>query len=279
MNTPTRKFLTNAVRCLAVITGLLMAGQARAADELDLAIKSGCLVCHRGAQKLVGPPYQDVATRYAGQKDAAAKLAQHIMKGTGPAGMGWMKAGQATLPFMPANTSVKPDEATRLADWVLGMKGEIPGLLKYVTEHLAVTGAVEHKLDLSVDDLRQLPAQDLREISVVSQSQTTAGQTETFKGVLLRTLLDKAAIVSPGRNDLKKLIVIARASDDYAVVFSWNELFNSELGNGVLVYVEKNGKPLAEDEGRIALISTKDTHLGARHVRWLNAIEVRKAID
>ncbi|MDR3369346.1 molybdopterin-dependent oxidoreductase [Rhodoferax sp.] len=279
MNLHVYKPHPNPMHCIVIMAGLLIAGQASAADELDLAIKSGCLSCHRGAEKLIGPPYQDVAAKYTGQKDATAKLAQHIMKGTGPTGLGWMKEGKASLPFMPANATVKPEEAIRLADWVLGMKGEIPGLLTYVTQSLSVTGAVGHKLDLSIDDLRKLPAQDLHEITVVSQSQATAGQTETFKGVLLRTLLEKAVILAPGRHDLKKIIIIARASDDYAIVFSWNEIFNSALGDGVLVYFEKNGKPLAEDEGRIAMLSTQDTHLGARHVRWLNAIEVRKAID
>jgi hypothetical protein len=101
----------------------------------------------------------------------------------------------------------------------------------------------------------------------------------SFKGVPLLTLLEKAGVLAPGRHDLKKIVIFAKASDDYAVVFSWNEIFNSPVGEGVLVYFEKDGKPLGADEGRIALISTKDLHLGARHVRWLYVIEVRKVID
>ena len=37
--------------------------------------------------------------------------------------------------------------------------------------------------------------------------------------------------------------------------------------------------PLADDEGRIALISGKDIRTGPRHVKWLQSIEVRKIVD
>lgn len=262
---------------LVALLATSFAGQANAADEqLDLAVKSGCIVCHRGAEKLIGPPYAEVAKKYAGRKDAAATLADHILKGTGPDGLGWMKEGKASLPFMPANTGVKPKDAVRLADWVLAMKGEIPNLAQYVTRRVSVTGAVEHELDLSVEELRQLPAADLREISVASQSPAKAGKNESFKGIPLRALLERAKIAAPGRHDLKKTVIVATASDDYAVVFSWSELFNSAAGDGVLVYFERDGKPLGEDEGRIAMISTRDLHLGARHVRWLKSIAVRR---
>jgi hypothetical protein len=35
-----------------------------------------------------------------------------------------------------------------------------------------------------------------------------------------------------------------------------------------------DGAPLPDDEGRIALVSLKDTRPGPRHVKWLQAVEV-----
>ncbi|MBK7252189.1 MAG: hypothetical protein IPI06_15355 [Gammaproteobacteria bacterium] len=75
------------------------------------------------------------------------------------------------------------------------------------------------------------------------------------------------------------MVVVATASDGYKAVFSWSELFNSPVGEGVLVFFEKDGMPLADDEGRIALISAKDLRTGPRHVKWLQGIEVRKIAD
>jgi hypothetical protein len=134
---------------------------------------------------------------------------------------------------------------------------------QYVTSELTVSGAVEHPLKLSVADLRQFPPQQL----------------ENRKGVSLRALLERATVVSKDHNDVKKIAIIATASDGYAVIFSWSEIFNSPVGEGVLVFFEKDGAPLADDEGRIAMVSTKDIRPGPRHVRWLKGIEIRKIVD
>ena len=57
--------------------------------------------------------YKEVAAKYAGQKDAADKLAQKILKG----GSGVWGA----VP-MPANPQVNEAEAKQLAAWVLSAK-------------------------------------------------------------------------------------------------------------------------------------------------------------
>ena len=97
-----------------------------------------------------------------------------------------------------------------------------------------------------------------------------------YTGVRLIDLLDKADLVAGEPNDLKKTVIVATASDDYKAVFSWNELYNTSIGAGVLVLYANDGKPLADDEGRLALISIHDLHTGPRHVRWLKDVQVRK---
>jgi cytochrome c len=100
------KKLAIATIVAAVMSPAAFANQA-------LAEKKNCLACHQVDKKLVGPAYKEVAAKYAGQKDAAAKLAEKIQKG----GTGvW---GQ--IP-MPANPQVNPDEAKTLANWILTVK-------------------------------------------------------------------------------------------------------------------------------------------------------------
>jgi cytochrome c len=79
----------------------------------DMAQKKNCMACHATDKKLIGPSYKDVASKYAGQKDAADKLAQKILKG----GSGVWGA----VP-MPANQQVSEAEAKQLAAWVLTVK-------------------------------------------------------------------------------------------------------------------------------------------------------------
>jgi cytochrome c len=97
----------------ALILALGAVASAPAFANLELATKKTCTACHAVDKKLVGPAYKDVAAKYAGQKDAAAKLADKIQKG----GVGvW---GQVP---MPANPQVNADEAKTLATWVLSVK-------------------------------------------------------------------------------------------------------------------------------------------------------------
>jgi cytochrome c len=116
--------LPNMIRCLVTTLFLLMVGHASASDELELAVKNGCIACHQSAETSVGPSFTDVAKKSSRQKIAAETLAGHIFKGTGPDGLGWMKEGKASLPFMPPRPNVKPDDALRLARWILSTKGD-----------------------------------------------------------------------------------------------------------------------------------------------------------
>ena len=78
-----------------------------------LAKAKNCLSCHTVDKKVVGPAYQDVARKYAGQKDAPDKLASKIMKGG---------AGVWGVIPMPVNSQVNEAEAKKLATWILSLK-------------------------------------------------------------------------------------------------------------------------------------------------------------
>ena len=86
---------------------------APAFADQALATAKNCMTCHAVDKKLVGPAYKEVATKYAGQKDAVDKLAAKIMKGG---------SGVYGPVPMPANTQVNEAEAKTLAAWVLSQK-------------------------------------------------------------------------------------------------------------------------------------------------------------
>ena len=90
-----------------------IAASTPAMADLALATAKNCMACHAVDKKLVGPSYKDVAAKYAGQKDAAEKLAGKVIKG----GSGvW-----GPVP-MPANAQVSADEAKKLVAWILATK-------------------------------------------------------------------------------------------------------------------------------------------------------------
>ena len=96
-----------------ITLALTLSVAAPAMADLTLATSKNCMACHAVDKKLVGPAYKEVATKYAGQKDAVDKLAAKIIKG----GSGvW-----GPVP-MPANAQVNEAEAKKLAAWVLTQK-------------------------------------------------------------------------------------------------------------------------------------------------------------
>jgi cytochrome c len=95
------------------LAALALMAASPAMASLELATKKACMACHAVDKKVVGPAYKDVAKKYAGQKDAEAKLVQKVLKGGGGV---W-----GTMP-MPANAQVNEAEAKQLVKWVLSLK-------------------------------------------------------------------------------------------------------------------------------------------------------------
>ena len=91
--------------------GVVVATPALA--DMQLATAKNCMACHAVATKLVGPAYKDVAAKYAGQKDAEAKLIGKVLKGG---------AGAWGAVPMPANPQVSEAEARTLVKWILAQK-------------------------------------------------------------------------------------------------------------------------------------------------------------
>ncbi len=97
---------------LALVAAATTISAPAVADEA-LAKAKNCLACHATDKKVLGPSYKEVAAKYAGQKDAADKLAAKVIKG----GVGvW---GQ--IP-MPANAQVNEAESKKLVAWILSLK-------------------------------------------------------------------------------------------------------------------------------------------------------------
>ena len=101
---------SNVVAVLAVATGGLLAAVPGWANQA-LAQKNACMACHAVDKKLVGPAYQEVAKKYAGQADAQAQLAKSIKAGG---------SGKWGAVPMPAQAALSDADASTLAAWILG---------------------------------------------------------------------------------------------------------------------------------------------------------------
>ena len=70
------------------------------------------------------------------------------------------------------------------------------------------------------------------------------------------------------------MFVVASSNDGYKAVFSWQEIFNPLNGQGILVLLERDGKPLYEGCGQVDLLSARDHLSGPRYVKNLKSVEI-----
>lgn len=125
-----------------------------------------------------------------------------------------------------------------------------------VSQELSVSGAVKTPLTLKVEDLKAFAPEQISTVAVVRRPDDK-GSTSTIRGVRLTAVLERAALANTEPNDWKHTVVTATATDGYAAVLSWPELFNTDVGAGVLVVFERDGQALTDRDGRIALFSSR----------------------
>lgn len=82
------------------------------ADEA-LAKSKKCMICHSVEKTKVGPSFKAIAKKYAGKKDAEAKLVGAVLKGG---------SGSFGTAAMPANAGVSEADAKTLVTWILSQK-------------------------------------------------------------------------------------------------------------------------------------------------------------
>ncbi len=100
-----------ALQWTAVIGLLGVPGPVRA--DYDLVVKKNCLACHYVDKRKYGPSFQQVAAKYADQKNAAEVLAKKIRRGG---------TGVWGIDVMPPQPQVSAADARALAEYVLSVK-------------------------------------------------------------------------------------------------------------------------------------------------------------
>lgn len=96
---------------------------------------------------------------------------------------------------------------------------------------------------------------------------------EPYRGVRLTTLITEAGLPNEVPGEFKRTVFVAVGHDGYVVTFSWHELFNTPVGENVLVAYECGGRVLDADDGAPILFSGSDILPAPRHVKRLARVE------
>ncbi|HAP43478.1 MAG: hypothetical protein A2087_03365 [Spirochaetes bacterium GWD1_61_31] len=145
---------------------------------------------------------------------------------------------------------------------------------EYSSDRLRVFGFVERAREFTVDELWRRPRQERRIEGLLCGSGKVKSGPQRLSGILLRELIDEAGVRLEEHELPNRTWLRVSGRDGYATMFSWHEIWNSPLGDGVIVALEKDGRPLGESEGRLCLVSTLDLRTGPRRIRYLDSAEV-----
>lgn len=148
---------------------------------------------------------------------------------------------------------------------------------KISTTEFRVIGQVKKELIISLNDLEKYPAQNIKDLPITNHLGEARYTAKNLKGILLKDLLKDLQINVDSPKKLSEFYFVFTAIDNYKVVFSWNEIFNSSTGDNIYVVTKKDGTKIKDMDDRILIVTTSDFKTGRRHIKALSKIEVRRA--
>ncbi|NTW11346.1 MAG: molybdopterin-dependent oxidoreductase [Chlorobiaceae bacterium] len=144
-----------------------------------------------------------------------------------------------------------------------------------VSGSVTVTGLVEKPFTITPTSVKAMHTIERENSAIVCGSGETRKTLKTYKGVLLRDILDSAKVTMPNPHQRGEFAVLVRSTDNYNVLFSYNELYNGSAGDNTFLIFEENGKPIDKD-GLFVVFCSNDKLTGLRHVKWVNNIDIIK---
>jgi DMSO/TMAO reductase YedYZ molybdopterin-dependent catalytic subunit len=141
---------------------------------------------------------------------------------------------------------------------------------------LVLNGRFQRPLSIGLDQLRRYDSIvatpfDLR----CYTTNRFIRSVEPYRGVRLTTLIEEAGLPNDIPGEFKRTVFVAVGHDGYVVTFSWHELFNTPIGETVLVAYECGGRALDAQDGAPILFSGADILPAPRHVKRLVRIEAQ----
>jgi hypothetical protein len=144
------------------------------------------------------------------------------------------------------------------------------------SESFIVSGEVVKPETIDIAKLSGYTTVHLDSLRIYSHDMQPKGLMKNIDGVLLKEILSAIPFNNENPKVLSEYYIECQATDGYHVIFSWNEIFNSETGNHVMIVTNKNGVNTAQLDERIALVSPTDKATGRRYVKWLNKIIIHR---
>ena len=144
------------------------------------------------------------------------------------------------------------------------------------SEVLKIEGKIKAEKTFSITELDTFPKIAIADQTLYNHKGEVKSTVKNMKGVLLKTVLASIQFDYDKPKELNEFYFFFVATDGYKVVFSWNEIYNTEAGNNFYIVTEMDGKKIKDMEQRILFISTADLKSGRRYIKALEKIQVKR---
>jgi hypothetical protein len=158
-----------------------------------------------------------------------------------------------------------------LVSGVLGQNKLIP------TDQFSIEGKVEHPAIFTLALLDTFKTKSLPDVVITNHVGVVKNTLTKLKGISVKDILANVSLQAENPKVLSEFYFVFVATDNYKIVFSWNEIFNTETGNNIYIVTEEGGKKINEMDKRISMICTTDFKTGRRDLRNLQKIIVERA--
>ncbi|OOQ57632.1 hypothetical protein [Mucilaginibacter pedocola] len=142
------------------------------------------------------------------------------------------------------------------------------------TSKFAIVGDVEKESVITLDSLKQYKVSEIGDINVTDHTGTFKHKDDKLKGVLLKDVLSHTKFKTTSPKLLSRFYFVCTGVDGYKVVYSWNELYNTMVGDHVYIIMEKNGISIDKMPESIQMTSAADMKTGRRYLHNLDKIVV-----
>jgi len=146
-----------------------------------------------------------------------------------------------------------------------------------VTYQFSIGGKVKNPSVITMDSLAKYSIVPVGGMAVTDHTGALKHTDADLKGILLKDILSHTVIDAGSPHFYSGFYFTCIGSDGYKVVYSWNELFNTEIGNHVFIIMEKNAVTADKLPESIQMASMMDMKTGRRYLHNLAKIIISEA--
>lgn len=144
------------------------------------------------------------------------------------------------------------------------------------TTEFVVSGLVKKELRFTVADIEKHPSKPIGDVVITNHMGEPRGTAKQLKGVLIKELLNNMELQEESPKRFSEFYLTFVAIDNYKVVYSWNEIFNSPTGDQLFVITSRDGRDIKDMQESILVLTPTDFKTGRRHIKGLSKILVER---